>query len=175
MLFKKKQNYAFIDGQNLYLGAKDAGIDLNYKKFRVYLKEKYGVDKAYLFIGYLPDNRELYDSLQESGFLLKFKPVLPARTGTKQKGDVDADLAFSIMRYYKEYEKAVLVTSDGDFDTVTKYLKKKQKLEAVISPAKKKSSILLQRAAGETMQYLEDVGEKILGAEKTSSESDKPV
>ena len=160
--YKKKQNYAFIDGQNLYLGAKDAGLNLNYKKFRVYLKEKYGVDRAYLFIGYLSENRELYDSLQESGFLLKFKPVLPARGSNKQKGDVDADLAFSLMRYYREYDKAILVTSDGDFDTVTKYLKKKEKLEAVISPSKKKSSILLQRAAGEAMQYLEDVGDKIL-------------
>lgn len=159
---KKKGNYAFIDGQNLYLGLKEAGLNLSYKKFRVYLKDKYGIEKAYLFIGYLPENRELYDSLQDDGYLLKFKPVLQVRGGRKQKGDVDADLAFNMMRYYKEYNKAILITSDGDFDTIVKYLKKKQKLEAVISPSRKKCSILLQKSAGETMQYIEDVGGKIL-------------
>ena len=156
-----KLNYAFIDAQNLYLGAKDAGIDLDYRKLRIYLKEKYKVEKAYLFIGYLPENQDLYASLQENGFLLKFKPVLPARNGVKQKGDVDADLAFSIMRYYKEYDQAVLITSDGDFDTVTKYLRQKEKLAAVISPNRDKCSALLQKAAQDKMQYLKDIKGKI--------------
>ena len=93
-----KANYAFIDAQNLHLGSKDAGISLSYKKFRIYLKDKYNIEKAYLFIGYLPENRDIYDSLQDKGFLLKFKPVLPAKEGQRQKGDVDADLAFNLMR-----------------------------------------------------------------------------
>ena len=88
--------------------------------------------------------------------------MLPAKDGQKQKGDIDADLAFNLIRYYQEYNKAILITSDGDFDTVTKYLRKKNKLLAVISPNRKKCSILLRRAGGEAMQYLEDVGPKIL-------------
>lgn len=158
----KKSNYAFIDGQNLYLGSKDARINLNYKKFRVYLKEKYNVERCYLFIGYIAENRAIYDSLQDSGYLLKFKPVLPAKDGQKQKGDIDADLAFNVMRYYKEYESAVLITSDGDFDTLTNYLRKKNKLAAVISPNKERCSALLEKAAQDKMFYLQDVGDKIL-------------
>jgi len=157
-----KSNYAFIDGQNLYLGSKDAGINLSYKKFRVYLKEKYNVERCYLFIGYIAENRSIYDSLQDSGYLLKFKPVLPAKDGQKQKGDIDADLAFNVMRYYKEYESAVLVTSDGDFDTLASYLRKKNKLIAVISPNKEKCSALLEKAAQDKMFYLQDIGNKIL-------------
>ena len=42
------KDYAFIDAQNLYLGIKELGWKLNFKRFRVYLKEKYGVEKAYL-------------------------------------------------------------------------------------------------------------------------------
>ena len=161
-----KPNYAFIDGQNLYLGSRNANIDLNYRKFRVYLKDKYNIDRAYLFIGYLQKNRNLYDMLQDCGYLLKFKPVLPARDGQKQKGDVDADLAFNIMRYYQEYAQAVLVTSDGDFDTVTSYLREQNKLRAVISPSRKKCSALLQQAASEKMFYLEDIGEKVTGEDE---------
>jgi uncharacterized LabA/DUF88 family protein len=158
----KRTNYAFIDAQNLHLGSRDAGISLDYKRFRIFLKEKYNIERAYLFIGYLPQNRELYDKLQDNEYLLKFKPVLPAKDGQKQKGDIDADLAFNVMRYYKEYDSAVIVTSDGDFDTVVSYLRKKKKLRAVISPNKEKCSCLLEKAAQDRMFYLGDFGEKII-------------
>ena len=49
----KEHNYAFIDGQNLYLGVTSLNWHFDYKHFRIYLKEKYGVSKAFLFIGYL--------------------------------------------------------------------------------------------------------------------------
>ncbi len=159
---QNETNYAFIDGQNLYLGSLDAGVKLNYKKFRTYLKDKYNIERAYLFIGYLQGNSELYSELQEHGFLLKFKPVLQAKGGQKQKGDIDADLAFNVMLYYKEYNRAIIVTGDGDFDTLVKYLRKKDKLVGVISPNKDKCSSLLKKAAAEKMLYLQDVGKKVL-------------
>src|SRR3989344_9542605 len=42
----QENNYAFIDGQNLYLAIKKLGWKLDYKKFRVYLKEKLKVVMA---------------------------------------------------------------------------------------------------------------------------------
>lgn len=44
-------NYAFIDSQNLNLGVQDLGWQLDFKRFRVYLKEKFHVRRAYLFLG----------------------------------------------------------------------------------------------------------------------------
>lgn len=156
-----KNNYAFIDGQNLYLGTKESNIPLDYKKFRIYLKEKYKVEKAYLFIGYLSENKELYNFLKKQGYILKFKPVLLARNGQSQKGDIDADMAFNVMKYYAEYDRAVLITSDGDFDTLTSYLRKKNKLEAVLSPNKEKCSSLLKNAAKDKMFFIKDIGIKV--------------
>jgi len=49
----KENNYAFIDSQNLHLAIKNLGWKLDSKKFRVYLKDKYFVNNAYLFIGYI--------------------------------------------------------------------------------------------------------------------------
>jgi hypothetical protein len=46
---KPLKNYAFIDSQNLNLGVKDQGWQLDFQRFRVFLKEKFGVAKAYLF------------------------------------------------------------------------------------------------------------------------------
>ena len=53
-------NYAFIDGQNLNLGTQFMHWRLDFKKFRVYLKEKFSVNIAYYFIGYVDGNSDLY-------------------------------------------------------------------------------------------------------------------
>ena len=157
---KEKANYAFIDGQNLYQGVKEQGWKLDYKKFRIYLKEKYKVDKAYLFMGYIAQNQVLYTDLRDQGYILKFKPVLHIDQGSKQ-GNVDADLALNVAVYYREYAAAVLVTSDGDFDTTVKYLKKKDKLAIVLSPGEEKCSALLKIAAQEKIDFLNNIRPKV--------------
>ena len=57
---KKINNYAFIDSQNLNLSIRSLGWKLDFARFRIYLKEKYGVTKAFLFIGYVEGNNDLY-------------------------------------------------------------------------------------------------------------------
>lgn len=148
------RNFAFIDSQNLNLGIQELGWKLNWQEFRRHLGEKYAVGKAYLFIGYIPQNQNLYRMLQEAGYVLVFKPVLPSAEG-KPKGNVDADLVLQAMIDYPNYEKAVLVTSDGDFYCLVQYLKSKGKLERVLSASRKKCSILLKRAASEKIAFLE--------------------
>src|SRR3990167_821580 len=95
-------NYAFIDSQNLNLGIQMLGWSLDYKKFRVYLKEKYHVEKAYVFIGFVAFNQKLYDRLQEAGFFLKFKPTIPDENG-KIKGNIDADMVLQAMIDFEAY------------------------------------------------------------------------
>ena len=61
-------NYAFIDGQNLYLATTTADNPwrVDFGRFVVYLKEKYHVARAYYFIGaYDPAHERLYIKLQE--------------------------------------------------------------------------------------------------------------
>jgi hypothetical protein len=88
-----KQNYAFIDSQNLNLGVRSLGWKLDYKKFRLYLKNKYNVQKAYLFIGQLVGNERLYLSLREMGYILIFKPTIETKEGIIKR-NVDAELIF---------------------------------------------------------------------------------
>jgi len=54
--------YVFIDSNNLYLSIKDCGWKLNFEKFYVYLKDKYKVEKVFIFIGYVAGNETLYTS-----------------------------------------------------------------------------------------------------------------
>ena len=139
---KKLNNYAFIDSQNLNLSIRSLGWKLDFARFRVYLKEKYGVTKAFLFIGFVEGNNDLYVSLQSAGFLCIFKPTLEYKNGTT-KGNCDAELVLHAMIEFLNYDKAVIVTGDGDFYCLVKYLIDKNKIEAVIIPNRFKFSALL--------------------------------
>lgn len=100
-MHKNQNNYAFIDSQNLYLAIKELGWKLDYQRFRVYLREKYHVDKAYMFLGYVDVNHELYRSLQEVGFILIFRPILQ-KDGQPIKGNCDVDDLKNKLAYKKE-------------------------------------------------------------------------
>ncbi len=138
-----KRNFAFIDAQNLHLGVKDQGWTIDYRRFRRYLKEKYGVTEAFLFIGYRAGNERLYEFLQRAGYLCVFKPTLELPNG-EVKGNVDAELVLHSMIEYQHYEKAVIVTGDGDFRCLIAYLLEQDKLEKTIIPNAKKYSALLK-------------------------------
>lgn len=154
------KNYAFIDSQNLNLGIRKLGWKLDYKKFRVYLKEKYQIEKAYLFIGFVSLNQALYDRLQESGFILRFKPTIPDAYG-KIKGNIDADLVLHAVLERDEYDKAVIVSSDGDFYSLVQQLYESGKLEAVISPDFEHCSRLLQQTAKDKIRFMNDLRGKL--------------
>jgi uncharacterized LabA/DUF88 family protein len=121
-------NYAFIDSQNLNLAIRQQGWILDFKRFRRYLYDKYHIIKAYLFIGYIPTNQSLYTSLQDDGFILIFKPTLILPNG-KVKGNVDAELVLHTMVELPKYDRAVIVSGDGDFYCLIEYLQKQNKLE----------------------------------------------
>ena len=157
---KKNNNYAFIDSQNVNLGVQELGWRLDFKKLIIYLKEKYSVKTAYLFIGYLPENKNLYSSLQKYGYLLIFKPVMRDDNG-RPKGNIDADLVLQAMIDYNEYEKAIILTSDGDFYSLVDYLYKNKKLGVVLSPSKDKCSVLLQKSAREKIMFADNLKRKL--------------
>ena len=142
---KKENNYAFIDSQNLNLSIRAQGWVMDYGKFRKYLEDKYGITKAYLFIGYVEGNSQLYASLQEAGFICIFKPTLIYKDG-KTKGNCDAELVLQAMIDFNDYDRAVIVTGDGDFYCLVKYLIEKQKLQNMLIPNKLKFSALLKRS-----------------------------
>jgi uncharacterized LabA/DUF88 family protein len=145
---KREIVYAFIDSQNLHLGIINSGWNLDYRKFRNYLRTKYNVSKAYLFIGYVPENANLYQSLQEDGFILIFKPVLKIRKGrrTTYKGNVDAELVLHAMIQFPNYRKAIIVSGDGDFLCLINHLRSRDKLYKIMIPNDKYSSLLREFA-----------------------------
>lgn len=151
----KKGVYAFIDSQNLNVGVQKFGWKMDWKKFRQFLTEKYGVTKAYMFIGYVPEFENLYQQLHEAGYLIVLKPTFdmtrlqPTAEEKEQrakskdqtekddrptKGNVDADLVLWAMKEIPHYDKAVIVSGDGDFYALVEYLDEQKKLLKLLAP-----------------------------------------
>ena len=141
---KEPNNYAFIDGKNLHSGVAALGWKLDHKKFRDYLRKQLGVVRAYLFIGFMEEQQALYNALQEAGFILFFKPLVRYEDGTI-KGNVDSDLVLQVMIDIDKYDKAVIVTGDGDFAGLIRHLANVSKLKQVIIPNRDKYSSLFKR------------------------------
>ncbi|MEQ4490371.1 MAG: NYN domain-containing protein [Dehalococcoides mccartyi] len=141
---KTENNYAFIDSQNLNLSIREQGWVLDFRRFRIYLKEKYSITKAFIFIGYVPQNQDLYTNLQKDGYILIFKPTLNLPNGGV-KGNVDAELVLHSMIEYPNYDKALIVTGDGDFYCLVDYLLKKDKLHKLMVPNKNRFSSLFRK------------------------------
>ncbi|PIR92730.1 hypothetical protein COU01_00470 [Candidatus Falkowbacteria bacterium CG10_big_fil_rev_8_21_14_0_10_44_15] len=136
-------NFAYIDAANLHRGVIQLGWQLDYAKFRIWLKEKYGVSQAYLFIGLVPKHKDLYTSLQEAGFTLIFKETTYDGEG-RIKGNCDADLVLkAVVDYFeKKFDQSVLVSSDGDYSSLAKFFKERQVLRTLVSPSNKCSFLL---------------------------------
>ncbi|PIR68468.1 hypothetical protein COU49_00820 [Candidatus Nomurabacteria bacterium CG10_big_fil_rev_8_21_14_0_10_35_16] len=157
---KTDNNIAFIDGQNLYLGTtkseKSWTVDLN--KFRVYLNKKYGVEKAYYFLGCVREEfQDLYDEIQEAGFILKFREHNTIMLG-KKKGNVDSDIIFNIMKklYQKEdFDKIILVSGDGDYKMLVDFLIGESKFKKILFPNRKFASSLYKQLGSEFFDWLE--------------------
>ncbi|MBU1164205.1 NYN domain-containing protein [Patescibacteria group bacterium] len=156
----KENNYAFIDSQNVNLAILDQGWKLDFGRFRVYLKDKYNITKAFLFIGYLPENQSLYLKLQDIDYIIVFKPVLKRHDGNV-KGNVDAELVLHTMIEYPSYQKAVIVTGDGDFYCLIDYLNKQNKLLGLLVPNVYKYSRLLKPFAPNKLDFMNNLQKKL--------------
>jgi hypothetical protein len=139
-----QNNYAFIDSQNLNLSIREQGWVLDSRKFIKYLRDKYKITKAFIFIGFVPQHQALYTSLQKEGYILVFKPTLTLPDG-RVKGNVDAELVLHAMIEYNNYDKALIVTGDGDFYCLVDYLLKNSKLLRLMVPNKDKYSSLFRK------------------------------
>jgi uncharacterized LabA/DUF88 family protein len=138
--------YAFIDNQNLNATIQNLGWKIDWRKFRKFLSDKHKVDQAFMFIGYVPEFEDMYEYLHDAGFNIVLKQtydMTKPRVEEEQKsveekaeekdaererhikGNVDTELVLWAMKELPNYEKAILVSGDGDFYSLVEYLEEK--------------------------------------------------
>lgn len=140
-------NIAYIDAANVNSAVRSKEWKLDYRKFRVWLSDKFNIEKAYIFIGYIPEYATLYAYFRGAGFTLVFKEVV-YNASKEAKGNCDAELIVQAMTdlYEGHLTEALLISSDGDFTTLVRLLDKKQHLIGILSPASaRRCSVLLKR------------------------------
>jgi uncharacterized LabA/DUF88 family protein len=166
--------YAFIDSQNLNLSVQKDIVDfgsgniiykgwrLDFRRFFIYLKDKYKVDKAYLFIGLVAGNGKLYKFLEDVGYKIIYKPTLEYKEGKEKftKGNVDAELVLHSMIEFPNYSKAIIVSGDGDYFCLIEYLEMQNKLLNIIIPNRMSYSSLL-RSYSKYFAFVTDLRAKL--------------
>lgn len=158
-----KNVYAFIDSQNLNVTVQNLGWKMDWAKFRVFLAETYGATKAFMFIGYVPEFEAMYQQMHDAGYSVVLKPTFdmtrpradnletssepttdhkkPHTSGQGDedkkpvKGNIDADLVLWAMKEINTYDKAVIVSGDGDFYCLVEYLAEQNKLLRLLTPS----------------------------------------
>ncbi len=148
----KNRVYAFIDSQNVNVSTQKFGWKMDWRKFRKFLRDKYDVTQAYMFIGYVPEYKDMYEFLHDAGYAIVLKPTYdmskprdtiakpdPTKDGGAEdrkpvKGNVDAELVLWAMKELKNYDKAVIISGDGDFFCLVEYLEQQGKLLKLMPP-----------------------------------------
>lgn len=144
----QKQNYAFIDSQNLNLGIQKNGWKMDWRKFRAYLKKEHNVAQAYMFIGYMQEHEAMYQQLHDAGYLIVLKPTVgmlasdEVKQKTTIKGNIDAELVLYAMKELPNYQQAIIVSGDGDFYCLAEYLAAKKRLKCIMTPNRYYSTLL---------------------------------
>ena len=130
-------------------------------RFRIYLQQKYNVERAFYYLGYVQDTKraeELYEEIQSAGFILVFRQHTSAMLG-KKKGNVDSDIIFSIMRrLYKDgdFDKIVLVSGDGDYKALVDFLIEEVRFAKILFPNRQYASSLYKSIGAPYFAYLSD-------------------
>lgn len=156
-----KQVIAYIDASNLRFWVAQSWWEMDYQSFRSWLRDKFGVSKAVLFMGLVPAYADLYNFLQSIGYDIIFRPTLTSKDG-KTKWNVDGELILQMSSdfYEDKLSWALLVSWDGDYHCIVHFLKQKNTPITIVSPNKQYLSYLLKKT-GVSVVMLDDFREKL--------------
>lgn len=123
--------YVFIDATNIIYGTKTRDGNrwkVDFQKLYLYLKHHYQARQIFYFAGldqYNTKQRRFYQNLRIFGYTTVLKPVKlyhQSNGDVIRKANCDVDLTFYVMKTITEYQRAIILSGDGDFLIVLKYL-----------------------------------------------------
>ena len=105
---------------------------------------------------------KFYRKLKQFGYILKLKPVKifkDEQGRTVKKANCDVDMTFDLMRYLKEYSGVLILSGDGDFAVVLKYLKEIGKQVTILARGERTAKEIRQLAGANfrDFNYLREI------------------
>jgi uncharacterized LabA/DUF88 family protein len=144
--FHPNESFAvFIDGANAYGTTKAIGMDMDYKKLRLYFtRQDSRLVRIYYYTAMLPENefnsiQPLVDWLDFNGYSVVTKPAkeFTDKAGVRRvKGNMDIEMAIDILEMSSHIQHAVLFTGDGDFRHLVEVIQRKGVRVTVVSTMK---------------------------------------
>jgi len=126
---------------------------INLTKLINYLESKLKIEKLseaeIMLLAKHIQRVKFYRKLNKFGYELKLKPVKIFTDGegnTTKKANCDVDMTFDLMRLMEQYSEAVILSGDGDFAIVLKYLKNKKRDIIILSRGERTAKEMRQIA-----------------------------
>jgi uncharacterized LabA/DUF88 family protein len=141
-MFDSREKIAlFIDGANLYATAKSLGFDIDYRRLLQEFQSKGYLVRAYYYTALAEEQeyssiRPLIDWLDYNGYTVVTKPTkefVDASGRRKVKGNMDIELAVSVMELADALDHFVLFSGDGDFRSLVEAVQRKGRKVTVVS------------------------------------------
>jgi len=136
----------FIDTQNLYHSAKNKyHANVNYEEVIKAAVAGRKLIRAFAYVIKAENNDEgkFFDALTDIGIEIKIKDIQIFHTGEK-KADWDVGIAVDIIRMTEKLDTVVLMSGDGDFVEVIKYVQSRGVRAEVMAFEKTGSSKLIE-------------------------------
>jgi len=130
--YAKGKTGVFIDSANIYFSQKTLGWRVDFKKLLKYFKQETELVRIAFYGAINPENkgeRKFHDFLEIIGYTVKHKKIKFIKDdndkiyGGHNKGNVDVDLTIDAVHFKDDYDTFVLLSGDGDFESLIKYLK----------------------------------------------------
>ncbi|MBD3262001.1 MAG: NYN domain-containing protein [Candidatus Altiarchaeales archaeon] len=145
---RNQRTGVFVDVQNMYYSAMhlyDSKVDFNKILRDAVAKRTLIRAFAYVIKADVKEEESFFDALESIGFEVKSKD-LQVFWGGHKKGDWDVGIAMDAIREAPKLDTIVLVSGDGDFTELVKYLKGRGCRVEVMAFKKSASSKLIEEA-----------------------------
>lgn len=97
-----------------------------------------------------------YIKLEKFGYNLVLKPVKTFEDedgNPRRKANCDVDMAFYLMRYKNDFERAVVLSGDGDFLPVLKFLRENKKEVLILARGPRTAKEIRKFAGGQFRDF----------------------
>lgn len=180
----KPKAHIAIDASNVHYSLVNKGWTIDWEKFITFFKSRWEISLAIFYCGiesqsvFQTNHPELsvtsflyakrrkmdfFKRLKNYGYRVKYKPVTQLYDSTSgkfvRKCNFDVEITIDAIRYRDDYDNFVLISGDGDFIPLVKYLKGYHKKTVVISDSSHLNNNLI-KTANQTI-YLKDIKDYI--------------
>ncbi len=163
MFYEDERIAVFIDGSNLYLTARNLGLEIDYRKLKDFFSERGRLLRAFYYTAIADDQdyspiRPLIDWLDYNGYTVITKPLkeFTDENGRRRvKGNMDVEIAVDMLNLAEHVDHVVLFSGDGDFRRVIESVQRRGVRVTVVSSTTTQPPMIADELRRQADHFLE--------------------